>query len=98
MKISGFAVKFAARTIQNMAEPGQSDGNQCVIPALPAIPAQVMSIILREWLRQSDHASAVRPVSVSGAVPGAATSAGFQLMGTKRGSCSTRFSQAFTEG
>ncbi len=44
------------------------------------------------------HASAVRSVSVPGTVPGAGISAGLQFMDTNRGSASTRFSQAFTEG
>ena len=44
------------------------------------------------------QASAVRPVSVPGAVSGAVTSAGFHAIETNFGSLSTRFSQAFTDG
>lgn len=84
-KISGIAVKIAAGDRLKMAEPGQPQRNQGVIPGIHAVFPPV-------------QASAVRPVSVSGAVPGAVTSAGFQDMETKRGSLSTRFSQAFIDG
>lgn len=49
-------------------------------------------------LSRPNQASAVRPVSVTGAVSGAEISAGRHAIETKRGSLSTRFSQAFTDG
>lgn len=84
LKISGFAGNNAAARSPKMAEARLLQQNQVVMPAIPRA--------------QRDQASAVSPVSVAGTVPGAETSAGFQVMDTNRGSCSTRFNQARTDG